>query len=952
VITDELIKKSLSLIAGSAANHEYFFMKLKTPDWIEPLFKAGKFKEPPAVIQQENTIRFPPWAESQYLVRMAGDAPETVKNVILKVSPTENQRVHQDFVEAALRMPGAIAAEVATKEAAWIREQKYLYVLYPDKVSELIAHLAEHSEIGAALGLAGALTQLSGDARPTRQIGEGEDTIELPKEAVPKFDDWHYQQSLLTITKPLVKADEERGFDLLCDVLEFAIKVHSLREENQEDYSWIWRPQIELENHGDPKDSLVSAVRDAALLIATSNPKRIPALLNRLIARRWRVFRRIATHVLRATPNVERAVVKEFLMVPLQLRDYPQTEPELADFLKRSLSELPEEIQLQVLAQIDAGPSLDSYKKDFETTNKRAPSQEEIEKIGRQWKLQWLEPIHEALPNNEWRNRYQELVKELGRPAEITRPKGGAFVGPTSPKTIQELQQLGPEELTEYLRTWVPSNEWASPTPAGLARQLTSLVSMKPEKFSPMIDKFVGLDRTYVSSVIEGFAEAVKSGRVIDWARVLELCVWVVTQDCEIREPKRDLFQGDPDWIASRIAVARLLREGFVIRADSQPQKDFRKTIWELLTNLATGPDPTADRKQKYSNESMAGSISLNTPRGIALDAAIDYGFWIHPYDQKRSEAGEGAFSEAPELRQLLETVLSSDYSLAIGEVLGRRFPALFMLDRSWAKVNIDLIFRPNAKRSERVAWVNYILFCQPYDDLLPTLTSQYERAIDSLGAALESSVKSEYGRNLVAHLVAFFWRGRLDWVDRKGLLTRFFQKAPVELRAYFFEYIGRSLRNSPLKEGDYYNLLERLRRFLADRISATKQSGKEESELEPFGWWFIANQFESDWRMENLLSVLRLSHKISPDWLVVESLTKEAKSKSLQAVEALEQIVVGDKDGWAIHGWEQHARELLKTALQSENAAARESANRLINIMGSRGQYGFRDLLRKDAPV
>src|SRR6266513_5154754 len=104
-------------------------------------------------------------------------------------------------------------------------------------------------------------------------------------------------------------ADAERGLELLCDVLELALKVHSRPEETEEDYSWIWRSQLELEGHGDPKDSLVSAVRDAAVLIAELDPAKIPALLNALLSRRWRVFRRIAAHVLKTTPNIEPAAM-------------------------------------------------------------------------------------------------------------------------------------------------------------------------------------------------------------------------------------------------------------------------------------------------------------------------------------------------------------------------------------------------------------------------------------------------------------------------------------------------------------------------------------------------------------------------------------------------------------------------------------------------------------------
>jgi hypothetical protein len=932
-------------MATSASNHEYFFMKLKSPEWIEPLAKAGKFKEPPATRRQENTISFPPWPESQYLVRMAGEAAEVVKTVILSVPQTDNQRVHQDFVEAAQRMPGAIAAEIAAREAEWIREQKYLYILYPDKVFELITHLAEEGQVAAALGLASALLQLSPDPRPTTRIGEGEDALEMPKDAVARLDEWHYQQGLQRITKPLVIADAGRGLELLCDVLEFALKVQSRPEQTEEDYSWIWRPQIEIDGHGDPKDALVSAVRDAAVLIADLSAEIAPSLLNNLIARRWRIFRRIAAHVLRTVPTFGPAVVKGFLASSFQLQDYPGTEPELADFLKTSFSKLPEETQRQILKTIDAGPNLDTFKEHFEGDKKRIPSGEELETIGNQWRLQWLEPIHEHLPDDAWRNQYKELAKRFGRPAEIPHPKGGAFVGPTSPKTMLDLGELGPEKLIEYLQTWTPTGEWASPTPAGLGRELSSLVSLKPETYSPLADKFIGLDRTYVSSVIEGFRDAVRNGRVIDWDRVMRLCEWAAKQKAEVGEPKFDHFYGDPDWIASRIAVARLLHDGFASQKESQPPKVFRNRIWELLMDIATGPDPSASR-EKYRG-GLVGSLSLNAPRGIALDAVIDYAFWIHPYDQKQSESGQSAFSDAPEVKVLLEKIVTTDSSLAAGEVLGRRFPNLFALDRAWAKENVDRIFKPEAKLVERIVWINYILFCQAYDELLLILISQYERAIDSLGSVLDSSIKDQYERNLVAHLTSFFWRGRLNWDDKNGLLNRFFQKASVGLRAYFFEVIGRSLSSPKLKEEDHEHLLERLRKLLAERINTIKENGKEESELEPFGWWFIANQFDPGWQMENLLAILHLTYKISPDWLVVECLSKEVETKPVQSVEALGRIILGDKEGWAIFGWEQHARELLKKALQSDDARARESAVRVINLIGSRGQYGFRDLLR-----
>jgi len=104
-------------------------------------------------------------------------------------------------------------------------------------------------------------------------------------------------------------------------------------------------------------------------------------------------------------------------------------------------------------------------------------------------------------------------------------------------------------------------------------------VSLEPETYSLLADKFIGLDRTYVSCTVDGFGEALKKGRAIDWDRVLTLCEWVVQQKAEV-ETKIDLFYGDPDWIASRIAIARLLHGS------------SRKRISELLLNIQTLAPP------------------------------------------------------------------------------------------------------------------------------------------------------------------------------------------------------------------------------------------------------------------------------------------------------------------------------------------------------------------------
>ena len=101
----ETIKKVLAAIQKRPANYQYFFDKLNSPEWIEPLFAEGMFTQPPDVERQEDRIGFPVWPESRYLARMASEVPDVVLRVALQVPATENVRVHEDLCVAACAMP-------------------------------------------------------------------------------------------------------------------------------------------------------------------------------------------------------------------------------------------------------------------------------------------------------------------------------------------------------------------------------------------------------------------------------------------------------------------------------------------------------------------------------------------------------------------------------------------------------------------------------------------------------------------------------------------------------------------------------------------------------------------------------------------------------------------------------------------------------------------------------
>ena len=58
------VDKAIALIKKGGGNYEYFFEKLSSPTWIEPLAKRGRFNHPPGLERVSATaFRMPPWPE-------------------------------------------------------------------------------------------------------------------------------------------------------------------------------------------------------------------------------------------------------------------------------------------------------------------------------------------------------------------------------------------------------------------------------------------------------------------------------------------------------------------------------------------------------------------------------------------------------------------------------------------------------------------------------------------------------------------------------------------------------------------------------------------------------------------------------------------------------------------------------------------------------------------------
>ena len=119
--------------------------------------------------------------------------------------------------------------------------------------------------------------------------------------------------------------------------------------------------------------------------------------------------------------------------------------------------------------------------------------------------------------------------------------------------------------------------------------------------------------------------------------------------------------------------------------------------------------------------------------------------------------------------------------------------------------------------------------------------------------------------------------------------------------------------------------------------------------EMRAFGWWFARAGFDDEWSIDNLHAALQLKAGVEVEHQVAERLAKLAPGWPTLAVTCLRFMIASDIEGWAIYGWRESARSILAIALESAEPEARDLADRVIQDLGARGHFDYRDISSPD---
>ena len=602
---------------------DHFFSNATDPAWLDLLAGDGTFATLPAPMLDEEADAAvnQPWPASQYLARMAAvpELQERVAAIALAVPATENFRVHEDLAGVALALPVPLALPFVDRATTWCRDPWFSRVA--DKIGALIERFLGAGEIDAALQLAGAL--FDPENRP---------------DLVSGHEAWEYEQFLRKLGPSLVSDCGLRALEILTSNLVKLLRgpqgsAHTQREESP----YFWRPAIEPHeqnpSHGsDARQALVDAVRDGGEAICATDTAQIAAVVQHLESVGSPLLDRIALHLLRVASEVPVDLVASHLLDRDRLHNsnfwHEYTllaRSRLGDLCRDDQSQIVRwAVESEVQLAREAGPGDEGPVEAPETRDLHARALEH----------RALERFREVLPD-EFRARQEELEREFGREEhpEFLSYLGGVWMGPTSPMSVNEMRVLAVSELVAYLKAWTPEIGLMSPSREGLAGELSKVVAAEPERFAGASISFRELHPSYVRGLLGGLDVAARSGRRFDWEPVLGLCAWAVEQSKAARSGNEPA-DGLDLWAGTRRAVANLVEYCFHGGAQ-ELSFELRDQAWSVVERLASDPEPTPEHEaESFTSDASAYDLAINTTRGTAVAAAIQYGLWVRRHSR------------------------------------------------------------------------------------------------------------------------------------------------------------------------------------------------------------------------------------------------------------------------------------------------------------------------------
>lgn len=467
------------------------------------------------------------------------------------------------------------------------------------------------------------------------------------------------------------------------------------------------------------------------------------------------------------------------------------------------------------------------------------------DEIYERWRDDWLRErlwlIRDSLPAageevlSDLLDKYDELPDD---PLSSGGVRMGA-VSQESPKPVEELRQLTPDELLQFCLDWEPGDEqgWEETESGGfrevnrrgLAEAVAEIVLDDPRRYSDLIPELHRAESVYAAELLRTIQKAVDDDPQsfqdgFSWSAVFRLCETIASNPGE--------------WeTEARLAAARLLRTG--VATDTYEYLQEYRELKAVLVTFLNDPNPSPERDRPpegHAGHNNPFQVALNTVRPIALDGLIIYALKTAQQQGYDGYAEEGATGFDQDLRDLLVGMLD-DPALAVRAIYGQRLHQIWWLDHAFVQEQLKTLFPRHQNTESRnrfaAAWDTYVSYNRLHTDLYPTLRPYYFHAIDLMDED-ETTELQRASEGLAYHIISAYIFGYEDLDDPDSLLTYLYDRADPE----FARQIAWGLWRSGNDNGEIRQEWEKVRRLWATRLDQAEEVEAYAEEMQWFVEW------------------------------------------------------------------------------------------------------------------
>ncbi len=969
--THQVIEAALESIKA-APDRQYFFSRLNSPVWVDPMRERGYFSQPPRVKElPEGYVQYPPWPELSYLVSIADQKPDKVIEIVQSLPETDNPLVYGQILAIALKIDGAKSAKLKLKIIEYINHDNPIFAYrYPD----LLKHWADQGIIDEALELAKLLVPFRRDpmAEEKQQSRKADPNSPYATlEPAPRFSKWEYQQILDIGVRALVEREPYQVCCILIHSVARMVRLGMHQEEfdqgSDQDYSEIWCPRLASSdaNYQDSKSTLVHTLFYACERVFEHAPDSIDDLDQLLKGHRWKVFERLRQQLYASHPSDQTLdwIRKEII----GYSDYAEREYhyELQLMIRQAcehfgLELLKDDEQKNIVADILSGPSREFFREQ----ERENFSEGDFQRRQRYLHRMQLRPFSAVLSGNV-RKYFDELEAE--ETAEVINDDSylrfsgvtASIVSYQSPKSAEDLEDLSDDELLTFLNDWNKPqhrDEGNRLVEINIAQLADVFQSLFREKIAPNGERLsfwlTNRDQiarpVYIASMLKAMTVIVKEGHFDNLHIWISFCEWVLSHPDRARvegqpEP-RDDSHDHSDWGSSRRNAIDFIDA--CISQELETPISARHAIAGLLRQACCHFDRGLDHDSPllpYSGDAITEAI--NNTRSRALESLVKFCFWV------RRELPE---DQLQELAEILDKRIAADAEIPLTKpehaLLGMHFTNLCILDQSLASRQRNGLFPQENLPVWRDAFSSYTRVNNPNKVAFQVLQSEYEFAVEHL-SILESEdfvdkddwhpTPDDCIDKLGRHLFVYYLWEVYPLSGENSLLERFYERTSDDRGRWgqLFRYVGRSLRSSGtrLSEAEF----DRVVGFFDWRLKVA-----ESQELQEFAFWLEAECLSSKWRLQTFLKILDLGgakdSDLSIQFRALSDLIPNHLGLVVQCFAKVTQTMDQDTQ---IYVLADEARPILKAGLTSEDPEVRKNAEDARENLLRVGRFDFLSL-------